>query len=236
MTPTLKIRRLTPTAVLPAYARPGDAGMDLCADEAQFVYPGGTEKISTGIAIEIPEGHEATVRPRSGLSLKGHTAILGTVDAGYRGEVGVIVANIGREPWRISPGDRIAQLVIAPVARCRIVEVEALSETERGGSGFGSTGVAAIRGVVAHADGSYTMPRAEYERVFGRQTHEAGAGSTRPSDSGAGKGAAGIAAPAASCFAGSYDANGSPEPTAYDLGECQCGSPYHPAHECGGGA
>lgn len=128
---------------LPAYATPASAGVDLCAVEEQVLLPGERALIPTGISIALPLGYEAQVRPRSGLALK-HGITLpnspGTIDADYRGEIGVIMMNLGDDPVTIEPGDRIAQMVIAPVSRVAWEEVDVLDETERSAGGFGSTG------------------------------------------------------------------------------------------------
>jgi dUTP pyrophosphatase len=140
---TLRVRRLHPAAVLPRYARPGDAGLDLCAVAATVIEPGGWTTVATGIAIELPPGTEGQVRPRSGLAAKHGVTVLnapGTIDEGYRGEVGVILVNHGREPFRIAAGDRIAQLVVQARVGVTVVAVEELSDTARGSGGFGSTG------------------------------------------------------------------------------------------------
>lgn len=131
---------------LPEYETDQSAGMDLRADleEAVVLDPGGRTLIPTGLYIEIPAGYEAQVRPRSGLALKRGLTVLnapGTIDADYRGELGVILANLSQEVQPVEPGERIAQLLFAPVTRGQLVEVEVLSETERGRGGFGSTGV-----------------------------------------------------------------------------------------------
>ncbi len=131
---------------LPAYATPGSAGMDLVAAiEADVVLqPGAREMVPTGIAIELPEGIEAQVRPRSGLAAKNGITVLntpGTVDSDYRGEIKVILVNFGQEPFHIARGMRIAQMVIARHERVELVETERLSETERGAGGHGSTGL-----------------------------------------------------------------------------------------------
>ncbi|MFT5089593.1 MAG: dUTP pyrophosphatase [Candidatus Latescibacterota bacterium] len=130
---------------LPAYETAQSAGMDLRADleEVISLAPGQRALVPTGLFIEIPEGYEAQVRPRSGLALKRGLTVLnspGTIDADYRGEVGVILVNLSQEEQRIEKGDRVAQLLFAPVARAELVEVEVLGETERGSGGFGSTG------------------------------------------------------------------------------------------------
>lgn len=129
---------------LPAYATAGAAGMDVVAAEDVVLAPGGRHAVATGFALAIPEGYEVQVRPRSGLALKHGVTCLntpGTIDSDYRGEVKVILANLGAEPFAIARGDRIAQLVPAPVQRARFAEVDALDATDRGEGGFGSTGV-----------------------------------------------------------------------------------------------
>ena len=128
---------------LPAYATAQAAGMDVVAAESLILEPGDRQAVATGFALAIPEGYEVQVRPRSGLALKYGITCLntpGTIDADYRGEVRVILANLGREPFAIERGDRIAQLVPAPVQHARWVEVDSLDETARGEGGFGSTG------------------------------------------------------------------------------------------------
>jgi len=130
---------------LPSYATAGAAGCDLRAalDEALTILPGSRALVPTGIAVAIPEGYEGQVRMRSGLALKQGLALLnapGTIDSDYRGEVRVIVANLGPEPATLKRGDRIAQLVFAPVARAVLEKTSQLPPTERSGGGFGSTG------------------------------------------------------------------------------------------------
>jgi len=149
MTPTIPIRRL-PHAEglpLPAYETPLAAGMDLraaVADDAPLnLRPGARDMVPTGLCFAVPPGFEAQVRPRSGLAAKAGVTCLntpGTIDADYRGEVKVILINLGAEDFIIRRGDRIAQLVIAPVASASWTEVESLEETSRGAGGFGSTG------------------------------------------------------------------------------------------------
>lgn len=128
---------------LPAYATPASAGVDLRAVEEQVLLPGERALIPTGIRIALPVGYEAQVRPRSGLALR-HGIILpnspGTIDADYRGEVGVILMNLGDDPFTIEPGDRIAQMIVAPVKQVVWNEVDVLEETVRSDGGFGSTG------------------------------------------------------------------------------------------------
>ncbi|VXD03049.1 dUTP diphosphatase [Sphingomonas sp. 8AM] len=128
---------------LPAYATSGAAGMDVVAAEDMTLAPGARAAVATGFAIAIPEGFEVQVRPRSGLALKHGLTCLntpGTIDADYRGEIKVILANLGAEPFEVRRGERIAQLVPAAVTLAAMVEVEALKETDRGSGGFGSTG------------------------------------------------------------------------------------------------
>ena len=140
----VKIRRLDAAAFLPEYAHgpEEDAGLDLRAVADAVLVPGAPQAVGTGLAIELPPGFEAQVRPRSGLALK-HAITLpnspGTVDPGYRGEIRVILLNLGREPYRIARGERIAQLVVARYERVEWEEGE-LSDTSRGEGGFGSSG------------------------------------------------------------------------------------------------
>lgn len=139
----LKIKKLYEDAKIPSYAHEGDVGMDLysCADYT--LSPGKRELISTGISVELPGGYEMQIRPKSGLALKKGISIVnspGTVDAGYRGEVGVIMINHGEEIFQIEKGDKIAQAVINKAEIVDITEVDRLSESSRGEGGFGSTG------------------------------------------------------------------------------------------------
>lgn len=141
---TVTFARLTPTAQIPSYAHPGDAGMDLCADETRTLAPGERAAISTGLTLQLPPQTEAQVRPRSGMALKFGVTVLntpGTIDEGYRGEIKVILINHSQTPFDITPGMRIAQLVIASVLRVNITQAETLSaDTARGTGGFGSSG------------------------------------------------------------------------------------------------
>lgn len=128
---------------LPAYATAHAAGLDIVAAEDVTLAPGARHAVATGFAIAIPEGYEVQVRPRSGLALKHGITCLntpGTIDADYRGEVKVILANLGAEPFAVVRGERIAQLVPAAVTQAAFAEVAELSETARGSGGFGSTG------------------------------------------------------------------------------------------------
>jgi dUTP pyrophosphatase len=127
----------------PAYATTGAAGLDIVAAEDVVLGPGDRHAVATGFAVAIPAGYEIQVRPRSGLALKFGVTCLntpGTIDADYRGEVKVILANLGREPFEVKRGERIAQLVPAEVTVARFLEVENLDDTARGAGGFGSTG------------------------------------------------------------------------------------------------
>lgn len=139
----LKFKRLSNAISMPAYATDGASGLDLfAAQDYKEIWLESMERvlIPTGLAVEIPEGFEGQVRPRSSVSLKGLHVALGTIDSDYRGEIKIVVMNLDAHTQVIKQGDRIAQLVIAPVSRVIPVEVEKLSETTRGSSGFGSTG------------------------------------------------------------------------------------------------
>lgn len=139
----LKVQKLRPDAVAPHYAHPGDAGLDLFSVEEVELKPGSSHTVKTGIAIELPAGTEAQVRPRSGLAHKHQVTVLntpGTIDEGYRGEVGVILINHGRETFLVGKGMKIAQMIVKPVITVEVEEVADLSETRRGEGGFGSTG------------------------------------------------------------------------------------------------
>ncbi len=142
---SLRIKRLRPDAILPAYATHGAAGLDLsvATDTPIEIEPGGILRVPTGIAVALPKGYEGQVRPRSGLAARHGITLLnspGTIDEDYRGEIQVILVHHGKERHVFHHGDRIAQLVIAPVARVSLVEAEELDETPRGAGGFGSTG------------------------------------------------------------------------------------------------
>ena len=142
----LKVTRVGdrgPALLLPRYETEGSAGLDLRADEPVALAPGERALVPTGLSLEIPPGHEGQVRPRSGLAARHGVTLLntpGTVDSDYRGEVKVILVNLGQAPVRFERGERIAQLVIAPVTRVTLQVAEALGETGRGAGGFGSTG------------------------------------------------------------------------------------------------
>jgi dUTP pyrophosphatase len=143
--PDVKLVKLNARARTPAYATAGAAGADLYAllDETVMLLPGERRLVPTGLKIELPAGYEAQVRPRSGLAVKAGVTVLnspGTIDEDYRGELQVILANFGAAPFEIRDGDRIAQLVVAPVSRAVFAEVENLAESARASGGFGSTG------------------------------------------------------------------------------------------------
>lgn len=146
-TTVVKIRREGEALALPLprYQTPDSSGMDLSASEAARISPGSRQLVKTGLFLEIPHGFEGQVRPRSGLAFKHGVTVLnapGTIDADYRGELCVLLINHGSDVFLIEPGDRIAQLVIAPVAQVTLNESDNLCGTERGSGGFGSTGVA----------------------------------------------------------------------------------------------
>lgn len=139
----LKFKRIHPDAVLPAYAHPSDAGMDVRSVEDLTIPCGKRALVHTGLVMLLPPAYEAQVRPRSGLAAKFGVTVLnspGTIDSGYRGEICVILANFGDTDFPIKKGDRIAQIVIAPVMQPTTEEVTTIDETDRGAAGFGSTG------------------------------------------------------------------------------------------------
>ncbi|HEY6099871.1 MAG TPA: dUTP diphosphatase [Anaeromyxobacter sp.] len=146
MSPKVKVTRVGqrgPPLELPRYETPGSAGLDLRADEPFTLAPGERRLVPTGLAIEIPAGHEGQVRARSGLAVRHGIALVnapGTVDSDYRGEVKVILVNLGQDAVSFARGDRIAQLVVAPVTRVDVELVEQLADSNRGAGGFGSTG------------------------------------------------------------------------------------------------
>jgi dUTP pyrophosphatase len=141
----LRIRKLRPDASIPAYQTEGAAGLDLSAalDKPITIAPGDRALVMTGIAIALPPGHEGQVRPRSGLALKHGVTVLnspGTIDEDYRGEIGIVLVNHGKERFHVTHGMRIAQLVVAPVRQVEVREVDTLDKTVRGAGGYGSTG------------------------------------------------------------------------------------------------
>jgi dUTP diphosphatase len=142
----VRVRRVGnrgPPLELPRYESEGAAALDLRADEAVTLAPGERRLVPTGLALEIPPGHEGQVRARSGLAIRQGIGLVnapGTIDSDYRGEVGVVLVNLGQAPASFARGDRIAQLVVAPVVRVELELADALGDTGRGGGGFGSTG------------------------------------------------------------------------------------------------
>ncbi len=142
----LTFKKLDPQAVLPVYMTDLAAGMDVCAlvSAPLTLVPGERALVPTGLAVAVEPGYEMQVRPRSGLALRKGITLLnspGTIDADYRGEIGIIVINHGQESVQIASGDRIAQLIVTPVVRCHITVADELSTTERGAGGFGHTGI-----------------------------------------------------------------------------------------------
>ncbi|MBD2231573.1 dUTP diphosphatase [Phormidium tenue] len=140
----LKIRKIHDLAILPSYAHPGDAGLDLYSIDDIDIAAGDVALIHTGIAIALPPGTEAQIRPRSGLALKHSVTVLntpGTIDEGYRGEIGVILINHSKRAFQVVKGMKIAQMVIKPVLQVEVEETDELSQTVRGPQGFGSTGM-----------------------------------------------------------------------------------------------
>ena len=140
----LNVKLLNQNAKLPEYAHQGDAGLDLFSIDETELLPGECKLIHTGISIELPEETEAQIRPRSGLALKNQITVLntpGTIDEGYRGEIGVILINHGKNIFKVECGMKIAQMVIKPVLRVQIQQIENLRITDRGNGGFGSTGI-----------------------------------------------------------------------------------------------
>jgi dUTP pyrophosphatase len=141
----IQIKKLSSSVSIPKYETPGSSGMDVAAFVKSniIIYPGEKALVPTGLSISIPLGHEIQIRPRSGLAVKKNITVLntpGTIDADYRGEIKVILINLGKEKFIIKNGDRIAQMVVAPVVQADLEEVKELSGTERGSGGFGSTG------------------------------------------------------------------------------------------------
>lgn len=139
----LKVKCIHEKAILPVYAHPGDAGLDLFSVERKEIRPGESALIGTGLVIQLPEHTEAQIRPRSGLALKHQVTLVntpGTIDYGYRGEIKVIMINHGKDVFLVEEGMKIAQMVIKPVLTVDVLKVKHLSETNRGSGGFGSTG------------------------------------------------------------------------------------------------
>ncbi len=139
---TLKIKKLSATAILPKYAHPHDAGMDLYASETVVILPQERTLIPTGLALSIPIGYVGLIWDKSGIATKhGLKTMAGVIDSGYRGEVKILLHNLSDKSYTIVAGTKIAQMLIQPVEQKQIVEVEELDETERGEQGFGSSGV-----------------------------------------------------------------------------------------------
>ena len=142
---TIQIKRLSNSVSIPRYETPGSSGMDIAAhiENDVIINPGEKALVSTGFSLAIPRGYEVQIRPRSGLAAKKNITVLntpGTIDADYRGEIKVILINLGKEKFIIKKGERIAQMVVCPVVQANLEEVEKLSDTKRGSGGFGSTG------------------------------------------------------------------------------------------------
>jgi dUTP pyrophosphatase len=137
----LKVKRIHPEAKLPAYAHPGDAGLDLYAVVDRDLAPGEVYAVPTGIQIAVAAGHVALVWDKSGISLKGVHRLAGVIDSGYRGEVQVVLINLGPAPYAVRKGAKIAQLLVQPVSSVLVVEADSLDDTSRGRGGFGSTGL-----------------------------------------------------------------------------------------------
>lgn len=141
MTMELKVKKIHPAAKLPVYGHPGDAGMDLFACVDKTLAPGELFPVPTGIQMAIPRGYVGLIWDKSGVSLKGVHRLAGVVDAGYRGEVQVVMINLGGAPYEIKAGMKIAQMLIQPVSSVEIRESDTLDDTSRGEGGFGSTGL-----------------------------------------------------------------------------------------------
>lgn len=140
----LKVKLIDKDAKMPEYAHEGDAGLDLFSVDETEILPGETKLVHTGISIELPKNTEAQIRPRSGLALKNSITVLntpGTIDEGYRGEIGVILINHGKNSFKVEKGMKIAQMIIKPVFWVEVEETSELASSERGKGGFGSTGV-----------------------------------------------------------------------------------------------
>jgi dUTP pyrophosphatase len=140
---TLKIKKMNEDAIIPNFAHKGDAGMDLYSIEEVIIPPTESKLIKTGVSIALPKNTEAQIRPRSGLALKYSVTVLntpGTIDEGYRGEIGIILINHGKEEFIVTKNMKIAQMVVKPIYDINILEVNELNDTDRGEGGFGSTG------------------------------------------------------------------------------------------------
>ena len=137
----LKVKRIHPEAKLPVYGHPGDAGLDLFSVADRDLAPGDVFAVPTGVQVAVPAGHVGLVWDKSGISLKSVHRLAGVIDAGYRGEVQVVLINLGAAPFPVRKGMKIAQMLVQPVAAVTVVEVDSLDDTSRGEGGFGSTGL-----------------------------------------------------------------------------------------------
>lgn len=137
----IKVKRVHPDAKLPVYGHPGDAGLDLFSAVDRELGPGDVLAVPTGVQVAIPAGHAGLVWDKSGISLMGVHRLAGVIDAGYRGEVQVVLVNLGDGPFAVKRGMKIAQLLVQPVASVTVVEADSLDDTPRGEGGFGSTGL-----------------------------------------------------------------------------------------------
>jgi dUTP pyrophosphatase len=137
----LKVKRINPEAKLPVYGHPGDAGLDLFSVVDRDLAPGDVFAVPTGVQVAVPAGHVGLVWDKSGISLKSVHRLAGVIDAGYRGEVQVVLINLGAAPFPVRKGMKIAQMLVQPVAAVTVVEADSLDDTSRGEGGFGSTGL-----------------------------------------------------------------------------------------------
>ncbi len=137
----LKVKRIHPEAKLPVYGHPGDAGLDLFSVVDRDLAPGDVFAVPTGVQVAVPAGHVGLVWDKSGISLKSVHRLAGVIDAGYRGEVQVVLINLGAAPFAVRKGMKIAQMLVQPVAAVTVVEADSLDDTSRGEGGFGSTGL-----------------------------------------------------------------------------------------------
>ena len=140
----IKVQKIKGNAIIPKYAHEGDAGVDLYSTEEYLLKPGDMVLVSTGIKVAIPKGYEGQIRPKSGLALKHGLSVVntpGTIDSGYRGEVGIILINLGKKEYKIEAGKKVAQLIVNRVEEATFEEVKELDETSRNEGGFGSTGL-----------------------------------------------------------------------------------------------
>jgi dUTP pyrophosphatase len=137
----LRVKRIHPEAKLPVYGHPGDAGLDLFSVADRDIAPGEVFAVPTGVQVAVPAGHVGLVWDKSGISLKSVHRLAGVVDAGYRGEVQVVMINLGDAPFAVKKGMKIAQMLVQPVAVVSVIEADSLDDTSRGQGGFGSTGL-----------------------------------------------------------------------------------------------